>query len=660
MAITLAAARRALVIGNQAYGENELRNPVNDARLVAGTLYAINYTVTAAANVDKETFEAIVNSFTNAIRADDEVLFYFSGHGVQIDGVNYLLPVGREFRSTADVKNHAVSLYWIMDNLEKANLSLMFLDACRDNPFTRSYSRDKGLAAVNSGDKNMFVMYSTAEGRTAEDGVGDNSIFTLSLAKQLRTPFMSIDELGTNIIGDVRKDSQNKQLPWKTSNLGFKHLLNLGIQVNEVDTKNYVIIDYAQKKVEEQNKVVVSNKPLPPVLPPQPKAKPFGKKVSEWFGKVISGIKPSRFIDFRNSAEYIYNASDPRREGGQFANIAWARAKLSHFGVELQHKLIMATFSDETGASAPFRKQEYDITQYGIGAGLYDANNIRLFFTVNRYVYKHQRFWDEYYEEVPGYTNYTANFAKRVGGADMELEIGADYLFNPKSIPGGFNYYSPGFVASSFDRAQLDYFPKWRISSYLYTTSIYPESLEPVFLRGITPSDRPMLFNHAAGHLFGLRLNIQEYDFTDGQGFITRTNDLDFTAMYYKSFSGSFGLDAVYTYGNATDKIADASQAWTNFMASMRISFIDLDPIVMVGIVDYTNFGYLDPDPSYEVRSDNYLQGLNGSMYLFYKLRGWLVVNAFAQYLADWYPDTEFFDFRGKGFKYGVTFGMYL
>jgi Uncharacterized protein containing caspase domain len=194
-----AVRRSALVIGNGAYTEGPLSNAVNDAEAVARTLQEIGFAVTLRRNADKRTIDEAVEAFSRQLEPGEIGLFYFAGHGVQVTGENYLVPINALLSRQADVQYDAVPLGKVINALEatRATAKIIILDACRDNPFYRrwrSTSRGistRGLAVPETaGSGGTLIAFSTAPGKVASDGIANspNSPFTTHLLQQLRTP----------------------------------------------------------------------------------------------------------------------------------------------------------------------------------------------------------------------------------------------------------------------------------------------------------------------------------------------------------------------------------------------------------------------------------------------------------------------------------------
>jgi len=212
--------RYALVIGNASYGQGPLRNPVNDAMLIQQKLEACGFRVQLEKNLSKKQFDEAVTQFYDSIKKKNcEALFYYSGHGIQYQGENYLIPVDATLNAQADIEYQCVPLGTILGrmNSSASSANIIIMDACRNNPFSRSWMRsgdlDKGLKAVSTAPKESFIFYATAQNEVALDGSGSNSPFTLAFANHVIEPGLSINELLIKIINDVNAQYP-KQRPW--------------------------------------------------------------------------------------------------------------------------------------------------------------------------------------------------------------------------------------------------------------------------------------------------------------------------------------------------------------------------------------------------------------------------------------------------------------
>lgn len=211
--------RIALVIGNGAYSSGPLKNPVNDATDVADTLRNLGFQVLLKMNVRHQEMEEAVEDFGHRLRRGGVGLFYYAGHGVQVGGVNYLIPIGARINKDSDVKHQALSTEKILDEMAYAQngLNIVLLDACRDNPFAKSMrSSSRGLAIISAAPEGTFISYATGPGQTARDGDGRNSPYTAALLKNMRRPGLPIE----SVFKQVRIElSSQKQTPWELSSL---------------------------------------------------------------------------------------------------------------------------------------------------------------------------------------------------------------------------------------------------------------------------------------------------------------------------------------------------------------------------------------------------------------------------------------------------------
>jgi uncharacterized caspase-like protein/ABC-type transporter MlaC component len=220
-----AAERRiALVVGNSNYEFQPLKNPVNDAALIADTLRALGFEVTLEIDASQVKMKRAIQGFGEKLAkaAKEGVgVFYYAGHGVQSRGVNYLIPVGAQVRREPDLELEAVSASWVLTEMEFAGnrLNIVILDACRNNPLVRGFrSQAAGLARMDA-PAGSLIAYSTAPGATARDGEGLNSPYTAALAEAMRVPGLKVEEAFKRARLGVMKATREEQVPWESSSL---------------------------------------------------------------------------------------------------------------------------------------------------------------------------------------------------------------------------------------------------------------------------------------------------------------------------------------------------------------------------------------------------------------------------------------------------------
>jgi len=213
-------ARVALVIGNGAYPDAPLRNPVNDARAMKSALEACGFEATLLADASKRDMENAIRDFGDRIRNGAVGLFYFAGRGIQVKGINYLVPVGANLEREDEVVYQAVEAGQVLDKMDSAKnrLNIMILDACRNNPFSRNWrgGGDRGLAQVNA-PTGSFIAFATAPGREAADGKGEHGLYTEALLAQLREPGLELEKVFKRTREKVMAASLGQQTPWESN-----------------------------------------------------------------------------------------------------------------------------------------------------------------------------------------------------------------------------------------------------------------------------------------------------------------------------------------------------------------------------------------------------------------------------------------------------------
>lgn len=225
-----AGNRVALVIANSAYQHApSLANPVNDGAVMAKTLKAAGFdTVDFRHDLSALETRRTLRDFADATRNADIAVVYYAGHGIEVEGSNYLIPVDAKLERDTDVYDEALSLDRVLVAVEPAKqLRLVILDACRDNPFGKTMKRTvasrgigRGLAQVEPTSPNTLIAYSAKAGFTAQDGDGANSPFTVALSKHLTTPGLDVRRAFGFVRDDVLKSTGNKQEPFVYGSLG--------------------------------------------------------------------------------------------------------------------------------------------------------------------------------------------------------------------------------------------------------------------------------------------------------------------------------------------------------------------------------------------------------------------------------------------------------
>lgn len=219
-----AAERRlALVIGNGTYASTpRLRNPASDASLLATTLRKLGFEVMSGTDKSQREMKQLIREFGTKLRSERSIgLFYFAGHGVQAKGRNYLIPVDADIQSEADLEDVAVDLNYILNTMDEAQnaLNIVILDACRNNPYARSYrSAQEGLAQVKA-PTGTLIAYATAPDSVAADGSGPNSPYAEELTKQMQLSGVLLETTFRRVTEQVSSRTGGKQEPWYSANV---------------------------------------------------------------------------------------------------------------------------------------------------------------------------------------------------------------------------------------------------------------------------------------------------------------------------------------------------------------------------------------------------------------------------------------------------------
>jgi len=224
--------RSALLFGNAQYVEASLRNPVRDARLLAGTLRDLGFEVMLAENASRDAMYTSVRQWLIASAESQVRAFYYAGHGVQYRGSSFLIPIDAVFLAEDEIPQKAFNLSHVIEPLSRttSGVNFVIMDACRAEPaalLTRVQRRTRSLEnmpepglGLQVAPRGTVIAYSTSPGALAADGAGDaNSVFTRNLALHLRKPGVPIETVFKRVRMAVMRETRNAQVPWETSSL---------------------------------------------------------------------------------------------------------------------------------------------------------------------------------------------------------------------------------------------------------------------------------------------------------------------------------------------------------------------------------------------------------------------------------------------------------
>ena len=216
-----AEARTALVIGNASYPSAPLKNPVQDAKAMAEALRKCGFQVTLLENATRTRMVQALRDFGQTIQGGGVGLLYYAGHGMQVKGKNYLVPVDADLASEDEVPYNTLDADAVLAKMESARnrLNILILDACRNNPFARSFrSSAQGLAQMDA-PAGSYIAFATSPGRTAADGTGSHGLYTQHLLDQLARPGIKVEDVFKRVRASVMRDSQQQQVPWESSSI---------------------------------------------------------------------------------------------------------------------------------------------------------------------------------------------------------------------------------------------------------------------------------------------------------------------------------------------------------------------------------------------------------------------------------------------------------
>jgi len=243
----------ALIIGNGTYEQdaNNLKNPVNDANDFSEILKRLGYIVNCYTNINQQDLDTKIAEFGKKLDKYDVGIFYFAGHGMQIDGDNFITATNTNFESEISAKYSSITLNKVLAYMEKANseTNIVILDACRDNPFERSWDRsiaNQGLAPMYA-PKGTMIAYATSPGERAKDGIGNNGLYTTALLKHIEENNVPIEEFFKRVRSSVFAFSNGKQTSWEHTSLTGTFIFNSGQLIHSVD------VPYTDKAIADKN-----------------------------------------------------------------------------------------------------------------------------------------------------------------------------------------------------------------------------------------------------------------------------------------------------------------------------------------------------------------------------------------------------------------------
>lgn len=335
--------RTALVIGNSSYSSGPLKNPVNDAADMAAMLKKLGFSVTLKKNASLQEMEEAIEVFGNHLKRGGVGLFYYAGHGVQVNGVNYLLPIGAKINKEADVRYRAVDANKILDEMDTANngLNIVMLDACRDNPFTRSFrNASRGLAIVSSAPSGTLISYSTSPGNVAADGDGRNSPYTESLLKHMATPDLPIEQVFKKVRQELNKKTNSRQIPWELSSLSGDFIFNSGKLQKKIQPANADKADQENNLAEERRKLAEEKRRTE-----EERRKLEDEKQKLAYVPEVNPAKGSRYIDFLSAkvteVKFFEGGYDVPAKDQRFYRTSFSRTgtRYVNFELNLQHPM---------------------------------------------------------------------------------------------------------------------------------------------------------------------------------------------------------------------------------------------------------------------------------------------------------------------------------
>lgn len=246
--------RIALVIGNANYPKMALRNSVNDAHAMAKALRDIGFEVIEKTDVSQKEMNRAITAFGEKLKSDSVALFYYAGHGLQVRGHNYLIPIDAQISGEGSVKTESVDMDAVLEQItgSSSGLNIVILDACRNNPFERRFraAGGSGLGQMYA-PKGTLIAYATSPGKTAVDGNDNNGLYTSELLKAVSMPGVKVEDVFKTVRVHVAKATNDAQVPWESSSLtGDFYFREKPVALSEPSPKPVPTIDPATTELE--------------------------------------------------------------------------------------------------------------------------------------------------------------------------------------------------------------------------------------------------------------------------------------------------------------------------------------------------------------------------------------------------------------------------
>ena len=238
-ATTANAERRALLMGNKDYQVSPLNNPINDVNALKIKLKKLGFTVTLKKNLNRKQMRTAIRSFKNTLSKGDLAVVYYSGHGAQVNGDNYLIPINNDIRDEFEISDGGVSLNFLIKNLVNAgSTNIIILDACRDNPFKRRFkSSSRGLARIKQKVGGTLVAFAASAGGVSQDGNQSNGTYTKYLLRHIGTSGITLNQMFTRVRKDVVTATGNDQFPIEENGL-LETIYLAGNQSRQANSSN--------------------------------------------------------------------------------------------------------------------------------------------------------------------------------------------------------------------------------------------------------------------------------------------------------------------------------------------------------------------------------------------------------------------------------------
>jgi hypothetical protein len=645
-AATAQAARKALLIGNGAYIERDLAVPVNDIRLLSPTLEAGGFQVTSEENADRKRFDDLVQELASGLDpAQDDAFFYFGGLGAQVEGENYLLPVGIQYDDFSDLIYNGMALTAVIGRLARGRSLTLFIDAGRDA--LRIPNLERGLAAIGALPENVFLVMSSAPGTGNEDGPQPGSPFAASLRAQLTKAGLTQRQVFDQMAAEL--GAAGNPEPWMAG-------VGAGILVAETKTAVHQspATEAPGSAPAQPDSLGQTPESVGSVTPAQPQVF-IDTRLSFW-----ERLRNQKWKDLVSGTEFIYEDLLDGRDNYQFVSSNLARLQVFGFGIETGLSYLSSYYKNDDPDSLNALRKRTIGSQFNLALGLIDPELFRL--VARMQANSLDQSWDDQDPETPldfyrkvKYSNIGIEAAKSVREDAQNFEVGAsvDFVPDETGILGFYDLGQPALTGYLFDPWDLEYLSRLKFKAYLIASNFADRYEESLDTEGLAPLSRPTLI--AASNAFLLKAQFHylrnEFTGTDatGEQVDTGFNQARFSSALHANLGRAVGFDLQYRYESVVPDGEEPDRSHTIVLPSLRFTLVDFKPVLLAVSMDYRY------DKERFGTSWAETNRLSFSSFVVLGFTRWFSLTGFGAYRNIWLPKDSIFTVEADGWSLGTS-----